>query len=386
MKKISFTLVILLFISQLSHAQWAADHGNINNISNTNTGNVGVGTSTLSAKFTIYQGLQLGSAIKNNTLLSSTIGTTIANTFKSNLWLVRNAAGTDWLTARLHDGIGIDNSFLTPQTDTRTWWERDPYNNIQSWGTSASTYLTINQGNVGIGTTTPNDLLDVNGFSIFGASVEKISIGSGSLGFNRKVAIGTIYNNSRFAYQFQHTGSTTASSDYLALQVYNSGGAGVNSTSLVINGSSQVGVNTAYIPAGYQFAVNGSAIATSITVQLRTAWPDYVFKKEYQLPSLTDVKTYIDQNQHLPDMPSEAEIAKDGLNLGEMNRLLVKKVEELTLYLIEKDKEVKVEHELNQQQQTVLNAQTLNNQIQEERIKQFEKQLEALARKIETKK
>jgi hypothetical protein len=196
-------------------------------------------------------------------------------------------------------------------------------------------------GNIGIGTTTPNDMLDVNGFSIFGASVEKISVGSGSLGFNRKVATGTIYDNTKFGYQFQHTGSTTAASDYLALQVYNPGGAGMNPASLVINGLSQVGVNTTYIPTGYQFAVNGSAIATSITVQLRSSWPDYVFKPSYQLPSLTDVKAYIDQNHHLPEIPSEQEVAKNGINLGEMNKLLLKKVEELTLYLIEKDKKEK---------------------------------------------
>jgi len=216
------------------------------------------------------------------------------------------------------------------------------------WTNTLERFRIDQNGNVGIGTTTPNDLLDVNGYSIFGPSVEKISIGSGSLGFNRKVATGAIYNNSKFAYQFQHTGSAIPGSDYLALQVYNPAGAGQNSTSLVINGSSQVGVNTSYIPAGYQFAVNGNAIATSITVQLRTAWPDYVFKKEYQLPTLADVKNYIDKNQHLPDMPSEAEVAKDGLNLGEMNKLLVKKVEELTLYLIEKDKKDKEQSKITE--------------------------------------
>jgi hypothetical protein len=66
-----------------------------------------------------------------------------------------------------------------------------------------------------------------------------------------------------------------------------------------------------------------------------------VFKPDYQLPLLTDVKTYIDQNHHLPGISSEAEVAKNGLNLGEMNKLLLKKVEELTLYLIEKDKKEK---------------------------------------------
>jgi len=99
--------------------------------------------------------------------------------------------------------------------------------------------------------------------------------------------------------------------------------------------------------ADYTLAVGGKAIAEAVTVQLQGTWPDYVFKKDYQLPSLTDVKTYIDQNQHLPDMPSEAEVAKDGLDLGEMNKLLVKKVEELTLYLIEKDNEKMKQEQIN---------------------------------------
>jgi hypothetical protein len=107
---------------------------------------------------------------------------------------------------------------------------------------------------------------------------------------------------------------------------------------LVIN-MGNVGINTTDTK-GYKFAVNGNAIATSMTVKLYANWPDYVFKPSYQLPSLTEVKTFIDQNQHLPDMPSEAEVAKDGLNLGEMNKLLVKKMEEMTLYMIEAKEEI----------------------------------------------
>lgn len=69
--------------------------------------------------------------------------------------------------------------------------------------------------------------------------------------------------------------------------------------------------------------------------------PDYVFKPTYHLPTLTEIKTYIDQNHHLPEVPSAEQVANDGLKLGEMNTLLLKKVEELTLYLIEKDQQVK---------------------------------------------
>jgi hypothetical protein len=86
--------------------------------------------------------------------------------------------------------------------------------------------------------------------------------------------------------------------------------------------------------AGYRLAVNGAAIATSMKVKIYDNWPDFVFLKDYRLPTLKDVKTFVDKNQHLPDMPSADEVHANGLDLGEMNRLLLKKVEELTLYLI----------------------------------------------------
>lgn len=95
-----------------------------------------------------------------------------------------------------------------------------------------------------------------------------------------------------------------------------------------------------------KLSVNGSIRSKEIKVEASN-WPDYVFKKEYQLLSLEDLKVYIDKNQHLPDMPTESEVAKEGLSLGEMNKLLTKKVEELTLYLIEKDTETKAQKKLN---------------------------------------
>jgi hypothetical protein len=128
-------------------------------------------------------------------------------------------------------------------------------------------------------------------------------------------------------------------------------GSGTHNSKFVVTSAGGVGVGTTYIPSGYLLAINGSAIAQAITVQVRGSWPDYVFKPSYHLPTLNEIKTYIDQNQHLPDMPSAAEVAKNGLNLGEMNELLTKKVEELTLYLIEKDKEDKEQKKIIQAQQ-----------------------------------
>jgi hypothetical protein len=65
------------------------------------------------------------------------------------------------------------------------------------------------------------------------------------------------------------------------------------------------------------------------------AWSDHVFSSEYELRPLEDVKCYIEQNNHLPGIPSETEVIEQGINLGEMDALLLEKIEELTLYMIE---------------------------------------------------
>jgi len=116
-----------------------------------------------------------------------------------------------------------------------------------------------------------------------------------------------------------------------------------------VKSNGNVGINTTDTK-GYMLAVNGSAIATSMTVKLYTDWPDYVFKPKYHLPSLTTVKAYIDKNQHLPDMPSEQEVKDNGINLGEIVKVQTKKIEELTLYLIEKDKQLNEQQAENKQQ------------------------------------
>ena len=90
-------------------------------------------------------------------------------------------------------------------------------------------------------------------------------------------------------------------------------------------------------------------------VKVETAnWPDYVFNPTYKLLSLQQTQTFIQQNGHLPDMPSAAEIEKNGQNLGELNAKLLQKIEELTLHLIVKDQELKTEKTRNDRQQEQL--------------------------------
>ncbi len=99
-----------------------------------------------------------------------------------------------------------------------------------------------------------------------------------------------------------------------------------------------IGVTLAEIPAGYTLAVDGRVICEELRVRNSASWPDYVFEANYELPSLKTVQQHIQEKGHLPGIPSAAEVAaQGGMEVGEMQRLLLEKVEQLTLYSIEAD-------------------------------------------------
>lgn len=88
-------------------------------------------------------------------------------------------------------------------------------------------------------------------------------------------------------------------------------------------------------------AVAGKMVATEVVVKLQSNWPDYVFSPSHRLPSLSDVEQFIQRNKHLPGIPSAAEVSADGVAIGDLNAKLLEKIEELTLYLIEQEKQMK---------------------------------------------
>lgn len=106
----------------------------------------------------------------------------------------------------------------------------------------------------------------------------------------------------------------------------------------IVTGAFRVG-NTA-VPAGYKFAVEGKAICEELKVQLRGAWPDYVFEHKYQLLPLDELRTYISENRHLPGIPAAATVEKEGIEVGEMQRMMMAKIEELTLYVLQLEEKV----------------------------------------------
>ena len=84
-----------------------------------------------------------------------------------------------------------------------------------------------------------------------------------------------------------------------------------------------------------KLTVKGSIHSEGVKVDLNVPAPDYVFEPDYELRTLKEIKKYITENKHLPEIPSAVEIDKNGINLGDMNMRLLKKIEELTLYQIE---------------------------------------------------
>lgn len=112
----------------------------------------------------------------------------------------------------------------------------------------------------------------------------------------------------------------------------------------------RVAIGTHDPAVGYQLSVAGKAIATEVVVMLQTSWPDYVFEKEHNKPTLPELETYINENKHLPEVPTANDVKENGVALGEMNALLLKKVEELTLYLIEQNKQMQKQNQLTEEQ------------------------------------
>jgi hypothetical protein len=135
--------------------------------------------------------------------------------------------------------------------------------------------------------------------------------------------------------------SNSGANNYLVLQP-SWGNTGVGTytpnAKFHVNGAQLIGGNSARIATGYQLSVDGKIMAEEVMVQNSVSWPDYVFASDYKLMPLSELERSIQQNKHLPNIPAAAEVEKNGIMLGDMNRKLMEKVEELTLYIIDLNK------------------------------------------------
>jgi fructose-specific phosphotransferase system component IIB len=119
--------------------------------------------------------------------------------------------------------------------------------------------------------------------------------------------------------------------------------AGVSNSSIKIQTNGNVGINTALNPTDYKLAVGGKIIAEELKVQLQAQWPDYVFAKNYKLPTLAEVEKQIQEKGHLANMPSATDVRENGFEVGEMSCIQQEKIEELTLYIIKLNQQLEAQ-------------------------------------------
>ncbi|NEN25643.1 hypothetical protein G3O08_19295 [Cryomorpha ignava] len=129
----------------------------------------------------------------------------------------------------------------------------------------------------------------------------------------------------------------SANAENLTFKSSNSG-----NTPLTISPDGKVGINTDYFVNNHSLYIEGSSVAEEMYVKLKDDWPDYVFADQYELMPLNELGDFIDKNGYLPKMPSAHKVKEEGLATGETIRLLTEKVEELTLYLLQQQKEIDV--------------------------------------------
>ncbi|HPN68553.1 MAG TPA: hypothetical protein PLZ32_03515 [Saprospiraceae bacterium] len=117
---------------------------------------------------------------------------------------------------------------------------------------------------------------------------------------------------------------------------------GVNNGKLQLDGT-QVAIGSVQSTAdAYKLAVDGSIICQELKVELVGNWPDYVFADDYDLKPISQLKSFITENKHLPNVPSAKEVSQSGVHVGEMQKKLLEKVEELTLYIIKQQEQIDV--------------------------------------------
>ena len=213
--------------------------------------------------------------------------------------------------------------------------EGDTFIQSKSNGISSSIASFLRSGLVGIGTENPVEKLHVTSMTE-GDAVLRLEADTDNSNESDNPRIELLQDGSLHGafIGFNHDwGETDIQPDNLFRIVTRGGGVNDYDNFVIVPGSGYVGIGTA-TPKSL-LSVNGQIRAKEVKVQADINVPDYVFEPGYELRTLKETKEYIQKNKHLPEIPSSAEIGQNGIDLGDMNMRLLKKIEELTLYQIE---------------------------------------------------
>ncbi|NJO89166.1 MAG: hypothetical protein HC831_09560 [Chloroflexia bacterium] len=204
-------------------------------------------------------------------------------------------------------------------------------------------------GNIGLGTVNPRGKLEIYNDNTFQNSEsnfygDNIVFKSDNF-LNGNYFGGITWNNNNRRRAAIVAVKENDDSDHVGLAFFTRGtdGPGPMFESMRISRSGNVGIGTTD-PGSYKLAVQGKLGAREVVVT-EADWADFVFEPTYNLKTLEEVEHFIKTNKHLPDVPSEKEVKENGLSLGQSDAVLLQKIEELTLYLIEQNKTLKRQNE-----------------------------------------
>ena len=313
----------------------------------TSGGSVGIGTASPQQKFHIKSGALMSSSASFDNINLRADGTNVP-ALKFTRWVGSGSVQHNAFVGQFYNPSAGNEYSFGIGTAVSSSGDQDINNKVLT--------VTLN-GNVGIGTTAPGAKLDVGAFipngalgSVLGRLQEGNSTGVGTFlgvrGYDTQPT-----NVKSFAKEHSFYGTINSSVNFFR-------GGGMTGGFLTFNtdaNTEQVRItNTGNVGIGItnptqKLQVKGTVYSTEVKVDLAAGTgPDYVFEPTYDLKSLSEIETYIKENKHLPEVPSAKEMEKNGVQLGEMNMLLLKKVEELTLYSIEQNKKLNEQQELIQ--------------------------------------
>ncbi|WP_299246989.1 tail fiber protein [uncultured Aquimarina sp.] len=297
----------------------------------TSNGNVGIGTTNPQAK------LEVSSANSGDAILRIEADEDNNNEADNPLIQFRQDGGQ----------LGINLGFSEENFGGNIFGIGTRYSGQESWDTFV---VNTQNGNIGIGTNSPQAGLHI-------ANNTGLFIDDTVSGFPGRISMTDGFTNAstKDDMLFESDGAFIFKLDRNGNGISNLPGFGVynkNNEAIFFakdNGKVGIGTNT----PDAKLAVNGNIHTKEVKVDL-IGWADYVFKEDYKLPTLEQVEDHISEKGHLINIPSAAEVAENGIQLGEMNAKLLEKIEELTLYTIAQEKKLKEQEERLKKLETLL--------------------------------
>lgn len=337
MKKTLFIILFFFVFISMQYAQntsWLlsgnSDASNANFVGTTNAVPLNIKTNNSTRLFVSAYSSHLGigtTSPQGNLHLHSTDipSYSIAGLSHTNFFRMTNSV----------TGAGENDGFVIRQSSKTVYIEQKEGSKLHILNNNKG--ITIDtSGNIGVNTQTPHQMLHVVDGNILLSHSSTRAPGSynGSILFGAETSLSCPYG----VWGIEYVNNETEGYGLNFWKTWSCGTGFNHALFLADNGN--VGIDTKNPQA--KLSVNGNICAKEVRVSLNGSpcWPDYVFEEGYSLTSLQELQRYVQENKHLPDIPSAKEVRDTGVELGEMNALLLKKIEELTLYVIELEERI----------------------------------------------